>query len=47
MEATRILMEEHRVIERVIASLEMGAKRLEAGQPIRVEFFILAADFIK
>ena len=47
MEATRILMEEHRVIERVIASLEAGAKRLEAGKPMRIDFFIEAAEFIK
>jgi len=47
MEATRILMEEHRVIERVIASLEAGAKQLESGKPMRIGFFIQAAEFIK
>lgn len=47
MQATEILMSEHRVIERVITSIESGAKRLEAGQPIRAEFFLDAADFIK
>jgi hemerythrin-like domain-containing protein len=47
MLATEILMSEHRVIERVIASLETGARRLEAGQLVRPEFFLNAADFIK
>jgi len=47
MQATDILMSEHRVIERVLASLEAGATRLEAGQPIRPGFFIQATDFVK
>jgi len=47
MKATDILSSEHRVIERVIAALEIAADRLEAGQPVRVEFFLDAADFIK
>jgi hemerythrin-like domain-containing protein len=47
MEATRILMEEHRVIERVIAALEAGADRLEAGEQVRPEFFIQVTDFIQ
>lgn len=47
MQATRILMEEHRVIERVIASVEVGVDRLEASPPMRAEFFIQAVDFIK
>lgn len=47
MEATRILMEEHRVIEGVISNMEAGAKRLETGQAVRAEFFIQAAEFIK
>lgn len=47
MEATRILMEEHRVIEGVISSMEAGTKRLETGQAVRAEFFIQAAEFIK
>ena len=46
MEATDILSSEHRVIERVIASLETGANILESGQAIRVGFFTDAADFI-
>jgi hemerythrin-like domain-containing protein len=47
MQATDILMSEHRVIERVISAIETGAKRLDAGRPIRPEFFLDAADFIK
>jgi len=47
MEATKILKEEHRVIERVLASLEAAAGRLEAGELIRPEIFIMSADFIK
>jgi hemerythrin-like domain-containing protein len=47
MQATRILMEEHRIIERVIASVEIGVDRLEATPPMHAEFFIQAADFIK
>ncbi len=47
MQATDILMEEHRVIEKVLASLETAANRLSAGQAIPMDFFLKAADFIK
>lgn len=47
MEATDILSSEHRVIERVIASLEAQADRLAAGQAVRAGFFLDAASFIK
>lgn len=47
MKATEILMSEHRVIERVIASLEEAANRLSAGQAVRPGFFIDASDFIQ
>ena len=47
MKATQILMDEHRVIEQVIATLESGAQLLTDGQPVRPGFFIDAADFIK
>jgi len=47
MEATKILRDEHRVIERVLAALEVAATRLKAGTPVRPGVFILAADFIK
>jgi len=47
MEATDILSSEHRVIERVLTSLETAAVRLEGGEPFRPGFFIQAADFIR
>ena len=47
MEATEILMSEHRVIERVIASLEAQADKLTAGRDVRPGFFLDAASFIK
>ena len=47
MKATDTLMEEHRVIERVLEVLQVGADKLESGEPIRPEFFLDAADFIK
>jgi hemerythrin-like domain-containing protein len=47
MNATEVLMDEHRVIERVLNSLEKGADRLESGQPVRPEFFLSSTDFIR
>lgn len=47
MKATTILMDEHRVIERVLAALELGARRLETGAPVRPGFFAEAAEFIR
>lgn len=47
MQATDILMSEHRVIERVIASLETATDKLATGQTVRPGFFLDAADFIK
>jgi hemerythrin-like domain-containing protein len=44
--ATDELMDEHRIIERVITVLEAGALKLENGQPVRPGLFIEAADFI-
>jgi hemerythrin-like domain-containing protein len=47
MQATDILMEEHRVIERVLTALETGATRLDQGQPVRPGFFLDGAQFVK
>ena len=47
MQATEILMSEHRVIERVIAALESAANQLDDGQPVRPGFFLDAAAFIQ
>lgn len=47
MKATTILMDEHRVIERVLGALELAAQRLEGGAPVRPGFFVDAAEFIQ
>ena len=47
MKATQILMEEHRVIERVITSLEEATRRMEQGDSVRPDFFVEASQFIK
>ncbi len=47
MQATEILMDEHRVIERVLVSLELAAQRLADGQAVPMDFFLKTADFIK
>ena len=47
MIATEILMSEHRVIERVIATLETAADRINSGAAVRPGFFLDASDFIK
>ena len=47
MKATDILMQEHEVIVRVLATLEAAADRLERGEAVRPGFFLDAADFIK
>jgi hemerythrin-like domain-containing protein len=47
MEATESLMEEHRVIERLLASLDLAAHRIDTGDAVRPGFFVDAADFIR
>ncbi len=47
MKATDILSSEHRVIERLIASIETASSKLEHGQAVRPGFFVEATDFIK
>ena len=47
MRATDILIHEHRVIEKVLDSLETAANRLPAGEAIPMDFFFKAVDFIK
>ncbi|MBS1240638.1 MAG: hypothetical protein H6R40_65 [Gemmatimonadetes bacterium] len=46
MRAIEILMEEHRIIGRVLDALEAAAGGMEAGRPVRPGFFLEAADFI-
>lgn len=47
MKATDILMEEHRVIERVLKAMEAAAQHLEAGRVVPPDFFLTAAEFVK
>lgn len=46
MKATDILMSEHRVIERVIAAMQVATDRLEKGEDVRIGFFSDVASFI-
>jgi len=46
MRAITVLMDEHRVIERVLDALEAAAGGLERGQAVRPGFFLDAAEFI-
>jgi hemerythrin-like domain-containing protein len=46
MRATDVLMEEHRLIERVLEALETAADALDRKQPVRPGFFLEAADFM-
>ncbi len=45
--AIAILMEEHRVIERVLRALELATEQLEQGGKVDPGFFIDATDFIR
>jgi hemerythrin-like domain-containing protein len=47
MKAMEILMEEHRVIEHVLNTLESSINLLEKGVQIRPEFFLSATDFMR
>jgi hemerythrin-like domain-containing protein len=47
MKATDQLMEEHRVIERVLIALEFAVNRLQRGSEIRSGFFTDAVEFIQ
>ncbi|KPJ90312.1 MAG: hypothetical protein AMS18_11295 [Gemmatimonas sp. SG8_17] len=47
MKATDILMDEHRVIERVLGVLEAAVARSDRGDPVRPGLFLDAADFIQ
>lgn len=45
MKAIEVLMDEHRVIERVLDALDRGADRLAKGEAVRPGFFVDVADF--
>jgi hemerythrin-like domain-containing protein len=47
MRATEILMEEHRVIERVLSAIEKAASRLKRGEDVYLRFFIGTTVFIR
>jgi hemerythrin-like domain-containing protein len=47
MDAADILVEEHRIIEQVIAAMDKQAMRLQGGVPVRAGFFLDTADFIR
>jgi hemerythrin-like domain-containing protein len=47
MEAIKILMDEHRVIERVLLALQVAAQRVAQAEELRPAFFLNAALFIK
>lgn len=47
MKATEILIEEHRVIERVLNALEKAANRLSRGEDVYLRFFTGTTVFIK
>ncbi|MBU1099094.1 MAG: hemerythrin domain-containing protein [Bacteroidetes bacterium] len=47
MKAVEIMMDEHRVIEKALKSLEKAANKIEAGEDVRTEFFLEAAEFIQ
>ncbi|MFI5246836.1 MAG: hemerythrin domain-containing protein [Gemmatimonadales bacterium] len=46
MKASEILMQEHRLIERVLDALEIAAGHLERSHAVPPAFFLEAADFI-
>ena len=47
MKTTAILTEEHRVIERVLNSLEIAAERLNRREEVPARFFYETTDFIR
>lgn len=47
MEATELLMSEHRIVENVLKSLESATDKLERNEVVRPGFFIDAAQFSK
>ena len=46
MKAIDVLMQEHRLIERVLDALEIAAGHLDRSHPVPAAFFLEAADFI-
>jgi len=47
MQATDILISEHTVIERVLVSIQEAVQAADQDKPVRPEFFLSVADFIR
>ena len=47
MKATEVLMSEHRIIERMITSLNKAVNALEAGKDVPAQFFLDTSNFIR
>ncbi|MFC1861077.1 hemerythrin domain-containing protein [Chloroflexota bacterium] len=47
MSVTEELKQEHRIIERMLATLNAAAARVDKGQELPPEFFAKAVDFIR
>ena len=47
MKAMDVLMDEHRVIEGVLNTLEASVDHMESGLPVRAEFLLSAAEFMQ
>jgi hemerythrin-like domain-containing protein len=47
MEGTQILMDEHRVIERVLTAMKKAIESINTGRSVKPVFFLAIADFIK
>jgi hemerythrin-like domain-containing protein len=45
MNAIAVLLDEHRLIERVLDALEIASSRLSRNEPVRPEFFLEAVEF--
>jgi len=47
MKATEILMSEHRVIEKMLDTLDAAVVKLQQNKPVKPSFFLEAVDFIR
>jgi hemerythrin-like domain-containing protein len=47
VEPTQLLSEDHRLIERVLTSLDAAARALEEGRAVRASLFLDATDFVR
>lgn len=47
MQATIVLMNEHRLIERVLTAMEVAIRQMERDEPVSAAFFLKAVEFIQ